>query len=196
MGLTPSAFIDLAELRSINVVLERRAKEGKIRKLARGLYDYPRNHPKLSVLHPEINTIVKAIIGRDNIRYKPSGAYAANMLGLSEQVPSKVVFITDGISRKIVIGKFSIEFKKTTTKNMALAGKEAGLVIQALIFLKPHNVNGTIINRLKKLLKRHDKRSIFTTLPRNNDSCTLSKLYSLLEKACLSTKRIFECVGY
>ena len=110
------------------------------------------------------HTIVKAIIGRDKIRYQPTGAYAANMLGLSEQVPSKVVFLTDGVSRKIVIAKFSIEFKKTTAKNMALAGKEAGLVIQALRFLKQQNVNNAIISRLKKIISPETKRDLIKNL--------------------------------
>jgi hypothetical protein len=61
---------------------------GLIRRLAPGLYDYPRHHPTLGTLSPTPETIALALAGRDNLRIQPSGAYAANLLGLSEQINS------------------------------------------------------------------------------------------------------------
>jgi hypothetical protein len=161
---SPTDFIDLAELRTVNVVLGRLTKAGKIRRLSRGIYDYPRLHSKLGTLFPEINSVVKAIIGRDKIRLQPAGAYAANMLGLSEQVPSKVVFLTDGKSKKITIGKLSIEFKKTSTKNMALAGKEAGLVIEAFRYMTEQYITENMIKRLNKVLSPTSKKDLMKNL--------------------------------
>lgn len=89
---TPKAFADIASPTTIGPTLSRLVEEGRIRKLARGLYDYPKTHPQLGSLLPPVESVAKAIAGRDHIRLLPSGAYAANLLGLSEQVPAKVVF--------------------------------------------------------------------------------------------------------
>ncbi|MEO7276222.1 MAG: DUF6088 family protein [Vicinamibacterales bacterium] len=77
---------------------------GTIRQLGRGLYDYPKPHPSLGQLSPTPDALAKAMAGRDRVRRQPSGAYAANLLGLSEQVPAKVVFLTDGPSQVVHVG--------------------------------------------------------------------------------------------
>ena len=89
---TPNAFLDLAGKDAIWVTLSRLVQKGIIRRLARGLYDYPRQHSKLGLLAPDPDTVAMALASRDAIRLQASAAYAANLLGLSEQVPAKVVF--------------------------------------------------------------------------------------------------------
>src|ERR1044071_3901980 len=110
---TPSNFIDLGTRNAIASALKRHKKEGMIRQLARGLYDYPRHDPQLGILSPSVDSVANAIKGRDAIRLQPSGAYAANLLGLSEQVPMRVLFLTDGPSRQVRIGKLEIILKRT-----------------------------------------------------------------------------------
>lgn len=92
----PSDFLDLGSRRAVDLALHRMTKQGVIRRLARGLYDYPEKHPVLGLLTPTPESIAKVLAGRDQIRLQPAGAYAANLLGLSEQVPAKVVFLTEG----------------------------------------------------------------------------------------------------
>ncbi len=77
----------------MDFALHRLVKQGVLRRLARGLYDYPRSHPQLGMLTPSVDTIAQALAGRDRLRIQPSGAYAANLLHLSEQVPAKAVFL-------------------------------------------------------------------------------------------------------
>jgi len=89
----------------VGMVLTRLVRTGYIRQLARGLYDYPVKHPQMGDLAPSVDRIAKALAGRDASRLQPSGAYAANLLGLSDQVPMKIVFLTDGIAKRIVLGK-------------------------------------------------------------------------------------------
>src|SRR5690349_3848569 len=93
---TPARFQDLGSHTAIRLALMRHTKTGTIRRLATGVYDYPVNHPKLGVLNPTADAIAKALAGRDAARLQPAGGYAANLLGLSDQVPMKVVFLTDG----------------------------------------------------------------------------------------------------
>lgn len=103
-----------------------------IRRLARGVYDFPQEHPVLGLLSPSADTVARALANRDRTRLQPAGAYAANALGLSEQVPAKAVFLTDGASRTVRIGQTTIQLRRTTPRNMAAAGRLSGLVIQAL----------------------------------------------------------------
>jgi hypothetical protein len=83
------------------------------------LYDYPRTDPKFGMLTPSPDAVARALAGRDAVRLQPSGAYAANLLGLSTQIPMKIVYLTDGRSRTVQIGKKQIILKRTTPRNMA-----------------------------------------------------------------------------
>lgn len=157
---TPSNFIDLGSRDAIASALKRHKKEGTIRQLARGLYDYPRQDPQLGTLSPSVDSVANAIKGRDAIRLQPSGAYAANLLGLSEQVPMRVLFLTDGPSRNVKIGKQQILLKKTTPRNMATAGRASGLVIQALRYLGRRSVDDSMVRKLRRRLKADDKKQL------------------------------------
>ena len=130
---TPDHFKDLGSRDAIGSALKRFKQERAIRQLARGLYDYPKTDSQLGLLQPSTDDIAKALTGRDATRIQPTGTYATNLLGLSSQVPMKVTFLTDGMSRIVQIGNRQITLKRTTPKNMATAGKISGLVIQALM---------------------------------------------------------------
>lgn len=140
--------------------LKRYRRSGLIRQLARGLYDYPDTDPELGTLTPSPDAVAKALAGRHAVRLQPSGAYAANLLGLSTQVPMKIVYLTDGPSRTVAIGKKQIILKRTTPRNMATAGRISGLIIQALRYLgKPH-VDDDVFARLDHRLDDDDRKRL------------------------------------
>tara|TARA_B110000967_G_scaffold65366_1_gene67464 strand:- start:113 stop:739 length:627 start_codon:yes stop_codon:yes gene_type:complete len=147
---TPAHFDDLAGRSTVSIVLKRHTDTGTFRNLARGLYDYPKTDPQLGPLQPTVDDIANALAGRDEIRLQPSGAYAANRLGLSTQVPMRVVYLTDGRSRTVQIGKRQILLRNTTPKNMAAAGKISGLIIQALKHIGKDQVDDAIIDQLDR----------------------------------------------
>jgi len=157
---TPGYFLDLGSRQAVDLALHRLVKNGALRRLARGLYDYPRIDPNLGPLSPTIDAIVKALKGRDNIRLQPSGGYAANLLGLSEQVPTKIVFLTDGPARKVQLGKQVIMLKHTTPRAMATAGRVSGMVIQALRHIGQRHVDDSTVVRLRKRLSVDDKKQL------------------------------------
>ena len=161
---TPNHFLDLGSCTAVAQSLVRLAKSGTIRRLTRGLYDYPAKHPDFGVLPPNYNRVAQALVGRDNLKIQPSGAYAANLLGLTEQVPAKIVFFTDGPNRKVQIGKQTIVLKRTTPRNMATAGRISGLVIQALRYLKQGNVDSTVIAKLKRRLSDDDRNTLMNDI--------------------------------
>jgi len=158
--ITPGDFLDLGSREAVDVALHRLVKKGSLRRLARGLYDFPRVDPELGALSPTTEAIVKALKGRDNIQLQPSGGYAANLLGLSEQVPMKIVFLTDGPARRVQLGKQVIILKHTTPRAMATAGKISGLLIQALRYLGQKHVDDTTVAQLRKRLSEDDKKQL------------------------------------
>ncbi len=149
---TPDHFKGLGSRDAIASALKRYKKSGLIRQLGRGLYDYPKTHPELGVLAASLDAVAKALAGRDAIRLQPSGAYAANLLGLSTQVPMKVVYLTDGPSRTVQIGNQQIILKRTTPRNMAMAGKISGLVVQALRSFGQDQVDAEMVACLDRRL--------------------------------------------
>ena len=157
---TPKLFYSLGDPRVVGTALSRLCRKGTIRRLARGLYDYPRKHPELGLLAPSIDDVARALEGRDATRLQPSGAYAANLLGLSNQVPMKVVFLTDGPSKHVLLGKQEIILKHTTPRNMATAGRISGLVIQALSHIGRKNMNGPMLYALRKRLSADDIKQL------------------------------------
>lgn len=157
---TPKAFLALGSREATRLALVRLTKKGTIRRLARGLYDYPRKHPKIGFMTPSPERIAQALATRDATRLQPSGAYAANLLGLSEQVPARIVFLTDGPSRRVKIGRQEIVLKNTTPRNMAAAGKVSGTVIQALRHMGKKQISKQHAIHLRKVLKQEEKKQL------------------------------------
>ena len=162
---TPNHFKDLGSRNAIASALKRHKKSGIIRRLARGLYDYPLRHPILGEVAPSADAIAHALVARDAIRLQPAGAYAANLLGLSDQVPARLVFLTDGPTRRVRFGKQEIDLQRTTPRNMATAGRKSGTLIQALRYLGQRQVDDKVIAILKRQFSEDDRRVIQKDLP-------------------------------
>ena len=161
---TPADFLDLGSRTAVGLALMRHARAGTIRKLARGLYDYPVHHPRFGTMSPSTDSIANALKGRDDFRLQASGGHAANMLGLSDQVPVRTVFLTDGRSRKVQLGKRQIVLKNTTTRQMATAGRVSGTVIQALRWLGQRHIDDRMVAMLRRRLSDRDKQQLLKDL--------------------------------
>ena len=161
---TPGEFLSMGDPRSVSMALTRLARKGLIRQLTRGLYDYPKNDPEIGVLSPSIDAVARALSFRHSIRLQPTGGYAANLLGLSDQVPMKIVFLTDGPNRRIQLGNLQIILKRTSPRNMAAAGRISGLVIQALRHIGQRNMDDRVILKLRQTLSAKDKKRLLLDL--------------------------------
>ena len=157
---TPTDFVDLGTRTAVATALKRHKAAGHIRLLGRGLYDVPRQHGVLGVLWPAIESVAQALERKDGLRLQPSGVYAANLLGLSEQVPAKVVFLTDGATRQLTVGPTDIQLKRTTPKNMATAGRLSGLLIQAFRSLGQAHLTPKRIEHLRHHLPASERAAI------------------------------------
>lgn len=166
--LSPRHFNQFGSPAAVRQALSRLAKAGKIRRIRRGLYDLPRTHPVMGQTVPNVMAAVRTLMEGSHAQWLASGAYAANLLGLSDQVPAKIVILTDGVPRRVSLGKVTLIFRRTAPRNLLGAGRSAGLVIQALRYLRAGAVSPEIITRLRKQLDKDTKadlRSLTTKLP-------------------------------
>lgn len=161
---TPRHFLALNSDTGVRQALSRLQREKMIRRLAQGLYEYPRVHEVLGILPPQVEEVANAIAEKNGIQIQPSGAYAANLIGLTTQVPGKIVFLTNGPSKKIKVGKQEIIFRTTTEKNMHPAGTKVGLVIQAYRNLGKDNIDDAVIARTQKFLNGTSRNEIVKLL--------------------------------
>jgi len=162
---SPNDFLDLGSPHTVGMVLTRMVRGGQIRRLARGLYDFPRTDPQLGLLSPSVDMIAETLARRDGVRLQPSEAAAANMLHLSDQVPMRVVYETDGPPRKITVGTLTIQFRRRVPRKMATAGKMSGLVFAALRGLGKRYVTQEQVSHLRQLLSPEDRRFLLLDLP-------------------------------
>jgi hypothetical protein len=128
----PEDFQGMGTPEAIRVALHRLEKDNIITRVAQGIYVRPKTSSYIGQVLPTAEEIAAAIAKRDRIRTIPTGAYALNALGLSTQLPMRIVLLTDGSPRVIKIGERTIKFKKTTPKSLLAKGKISRLVIQAL----------------------------------------------------------------
>jgi len=162
---TPNLFLDLGTRGAVDLALHRLTAAGTIRRLARGLYHYPESHPLLGEVAPSVEAVAKALAATEQAKLQASGAYAANLLGLSDQVPAKVVFLTNGRARKVKLGQLTIELRPTTPRNVSAAGRTSGLVLAALRYLGRNHLTTERIASLRQKLSAADRRELLKDLP-------------------------------
>lgn len=175
---TPVDFLDLGTRDAVDKVLQRLVKAGDLRRIDRGLYDKPSiNSLTRQPNAPDPRQVIDAVARRDQIRVLVDGMTAANDLGLTNAVPSKIVVHTDARLRSIHLGNMIITFKPTAASKLYWAGRPAMRIVQALHWLRdtlsdPDDF-GDLRRRLDELLHsgpnatmiRNDLRDGLSTLP-------------------------------
>lgn len=145
---------------SVRTALTRLVQKQSIRRLAHGLYDLPNVHPSLGAIMPAMEKVIEAIKKSDAIEVQVTGAYAANLLGLSTQIPMRIELYTSGPKRKIHFGKQEILLKPTIPKNMIGAGTKAGLIFHALRQIGKDNITIEMIEQIKSQIEEKDIKHI------------------------------------
>ncbi len=149
-AFSPKDFRDVGR---VDMVLNRLVEAGTIRRVIRGIYDYPRfsellQHP----LAPDPHRVAEALARKFGWRIQPDGAAAMNLLGLSTQVPSQCVYQSDGPDRTYQVGKTSILFKQTALKEIGFKHEESALIVQALKTLGEERTTDSVVKTVRDWL--------------------------------------------
>lgn len=144
-------FVEDFSRSQIDNALSELCLEGKIRRVCRGIYDYPKFSELLQQdLSPDFDQVAQAFARKFNWRIQPAGDAALNLLGLSTQIPGRLVYLSDGPNRQYDIGNYTLEFKKSALKDVGFKYRESGLIVQALKALGQERVDEAVITTLRK----------------------------------------------
>ncbi len=163
-------FLDLGNRAAVDQSLSRLYKGNTLRRLGHGLYDWPRISEALGRPAPmNIDAAVAAITRRDNIRVMPDGLTAAHRLGMTNAVPTKVVYWTDGSTRSIPVGGRTIHLKHVRPGMIRWANHAAAPVVSAMMWFGPTlSADSHMLDRLRQRLPKTVMRDLadgMSTLP-------------------------------
>jgi len=158
-------FLDLGHRAAVDQSLSRLARTGAIRRIQRGLYDLPKMSTLLDQpLTPSPDELVRAWAKNNSLKVVPSGARAANALGLSTQVPAKSVYYTNGRTQTLKLGPYTVKLLNRGPKTMDVSGRMASLVLQALRHIGHKGVGSEVVRQLQKTLSQREKAELMRNL--------------------------------
>lgn len=156
-------FTDITDKKTVNMALLRLGDEGLVKKILFGVYYKPEYNELLGeTVAPSPNKVAHALARNFGWTIAPCGDTALNLLGLSTQVSSQWVYVSDGAYKEYSFDNTVIKFKRTTNKEISKLSYKTALTIQALKALGKDNVSEQIICRLKKALSEEDKEKMLT----------------------------------
>ena len=169
----PSDFLDLdsASREAVDAALGRLVDSGTLRRIARGVYDYPKLHPRFGPRTPAPDAVARAVARSTNETVVVSDAMAANLLGVSTQVPAQAVYLTTGTNRvlRVDLGDgrgFDLRFKRVSPSRLLGGDTKPGLVLRALHFLGREGANDEAqVSRLRAALDDDDLRRLRSLRP-------------------------------
>ena len=160
---TPRDFLDLGSRGAVDQALSRLVKAGHLRRVGHGLYDMPRMSIVLKRAAPvDLDSAIEALARRDGVRIMPDGLVAASQLGLTNAVPAKASYLTDGSTRTLTIDGRTVRFRHAGPRVMQWAGRSAAPVVQALRWLGPDMAaDAQVVTTLRRLLPDDVKRDLW-----------------------------------
>lgn len=162
---TAKEMSTLGSRASVDQALSRLAKGHVIQRVGRGVYVRPKESPLLGQLPVSAVQVAKAVARARQEKLQLSGAEAANRLGLTTQVPARTIYLTDGPSRVVRVGKQEVELRHAASRKLIGAGTEGGLVISALYYLGREGVTAEVIANLQKSLSSVTRKQLLRLLP-------------------------------
>ena len=160
---TPRDFLDFGSREAVDQALSRLVKAGQLRRVGHGLYDMPRMSTVLKRAAPvDLDAAIEALARRDGVRVMPDGLVAANQLGLTNAVPAKASYLTDGSTRTLKIDGRTVRFRHAGPGVMQWAGRSAAPVVQALRWLGPDMAaDPQVVMTLRHRLPNNVKRDLW-----------------------------------
>jgi len=148
-----SDFADLGTRASMDKALQSLVAKGTIRRVTRGIYDYPKLSKRVdTMLNPDIDQVARALARKNRWHIQPTGAAALNLLGLSTQIQGRYAYMSDGPSRVYDINGQELALRHTAVRNSGFKLRESALLVQGLKTLGPKRITDTTIAKLRKTI--------------------------------------------
>lgn len=156
----PSDFKDLGTSTAIRKALSRLVEQKILIRMGQGIYVTAVHDNVFGKVLPSMEEIAAALAKKEHVKIMPTGQFALNKIGLSTQVPMKMVFLTNGTKKNINIGSSSIVFQPTTTKKLAMVGSITSLLFLGLEELDLNQLSESEIEKIISLLKKEDAKKL------------------------------------
>lgn len=173
-------FTDITDKKTVNVILERIASGGQLRRIIRGVYDKPLyNYFLDEYLVPSPDLVANALARNYGWSIVPCGDTALNLLGLSTQVPAAWTYVSDGPYKEYSFENIALKFKRITNKEISKLSYKSALVVQALKALGKENVTDSVLLKLKNDLTADEKNKLL-----NETKSVTSWIYEYIKIIC------------
>ena len=150
-------FSDIAVRSTVDTILGRAEADGTIRRVLRGLFDYPLYSDLLKTyLSPDMGEVASALARKYGWKLVPEGSTALHILGLDTQVPARFQYYSNGPDRSYVIGERSLEFFHQKTKHTMIKDHFAATVVQALLSLGPNEITDKHRKQIASIKNRRE----------------------------------------
>jgi hypothetical protein len=148
----PRDFLDLGSRAGVDQALSRLVRSGALRRVARGLYDWPRQSAVLASPPPaSMEAVVDALCRRRNVSIAGSDLAAANALGLTTAVPTRPEYVASRKMRDLKVGGRTLHFKQAPAALLPWFGSPAAPLVQAMLWLHTRNqVSDDALARLRR----------------------------------------------
>ena len=127
-------FID-ANQNSVEKELSKLNADGVIKRFRKGIYYKPQKSSLFGDVLPNPSAVAQAIAKLNHAHIVPDGSMALNMLGLSDQVPMKYIYLNDKLHKSEFVENTEIVFKRINAKKLTTSNKRVGLVLSAIDYL-------------------------------------------------------------
>jgi DNA-binding Lrp family transcriptional regulator len=124
-----------ANKNSIEKELSKLNADGVIKRFRKGIYYKPKKSSLFGEVLPSPTSIALAIAKLNDAHIVPNGSMALNMLGLSDQVPMKYIYLNDKLHKSEFVGKTEIIFKRINAKKLTTSNQNVALVLSAIEYL-------------------------------------------------------------
>jgi Family of unknown function (DUF6088) len=160
-----SDLLGLGTDMAVKQSLSRLAKAGTIQRVGRGLYAWPRYSQLFhQTVPPPVHQLAEAWARKHSLKIIPFGAHAANLLGVSTQVPAKYIYYTNGHTQQVVLGGSKVKLLNRGPRTMDVRGDRAPLIFQAFKYLRAQGVTPNVIMSLQKIIRPRDRKDIRSSL--------------------------------
>jgi hypothetical protein len=156
--LRAKELLHLGGRAGIDQALCRLVRSGQLLRAGRGLYLRP-IETRFGTRSPDPHTVIAAIAKAKGETVATTGATAANALGLTTQVPLRIVYLTSGRTRRILVGSQTVDLRHAPRWQLELASSRAGLAIRALAWSGPERA-AEVTQTLRGQLSAAELRSL------------------------------------
>lgn len=151
-------LLHLGKRAAVDQVLSRLVRRGALLRVGRGIYALP-VESRFGSRAPSTVKMVEGLANQRGETIVSHGAAAANALGLTTQVPMRVVYLTSGPNRRLKLGAQLVELRHAPIWQLIFPGRAAGEVVRALAWLGPEKA-ADAIRKLRTKLPSSELREV------------------------------------